>query len=276
MTRMLFTVCRRDCASILVAGILAIHFLAGTGCSRRQEDIGTLRDGFIEPPVEARPRALWDWVDGNFDLEEITQEMEEAARMGMGGFDIWDVCSVVDEDSIVPAGPAFMSDPSVEAICHAINEAERLGLDLGLIIASGWNAGGAWTLPEHQTMGLFHTDTLVRGPGPVELGLEFPVLPDRTGTGRQSEAIIPRGTDGLPIFYKEVALVAHRLEMKDTSMVITGEMVDLSDFRNPSGLLAWDVPPGSWKVTRYVCTPTGQPLFSHTPNSRGPMIDHFS
>lgn len=34
-----------------------------------------------------------------------------------------------------------MSDESVEAICYAINEAERLGLDLGLIVASGWNAG---------------------------------------------------------------------------------------------------------------------------------------
>ncbi len=58
-----------------------------------------------------------------------------------------------------------MGDESVEAICYAINEAERLGLDLGLIIASGWNAGGIWTLPEHQTMGLLQFCRLRKWPG---------------------------------------------------------------------------------------------------------------
>ena len=84
-----------------------------------------LRTGFLEPPLEARPRALWDWVDGNFQLEEITREMEEAVKMGMGGFDIWDVRSVVDEANIMNAGPPFMSEPSVEAICHAIKGKEE-------------------------------------------------------------------------------------------------------------------------------------------------------
>ena len=59
-----------------------------------------IRSGFLEPPQEARPRALWDWVDGNVQMEEITREMEEAVRMGLGGFDIWDVRSVVDEANI--------------------------------------------------------------------------------------------------------------------------------------------------------------------------------
>ncbi|MDX2429632.1 MAG: glycosyl hydrolase, partial [Bacteroides sp.] len=156
-------------------------------------NISRLREGFVTPPIEARPRALWDWVDGNFQMEEITREMEEAVRMGMGGFDIWDVRSVVDEDSIMPAGPPFMGDESLEAICFAINEAERLGLDLGLIVASGWNAGGAWTLPEHQTMGLFSTEVVVSGPSHIHMELAFPELPEMAGkSGRQFKAMIPR------------------------------------------------------------------------------------
>ena len=251
--------------------------LALSGCRvAGTNEIEALREGFISPPVEARPRALWDWVDGNFQLEEITREMEEAARMGMGGFDIWDVRSVMDEAGVVPAGPPFMSDESVEAICHAINEAERLGLDLGLIIASGWNAGGVWTLPEHQTMGLFSSELQVRGPGDKTLQLEFPKLPEMAGKeGRETIALIPRDRDGMPQFYKEVSVISYQIDSSESALVV-GQVVDLSDQMNSDGTLLWNVPEGVWKVVQYVCTNTGQPMISSTPNSRGPMIDHFN
>lgn len=236
-----------------------------------------LRSGFQEPPLEARPRALWAWVDGNFQLEEITFEMEEAARMGMGGFDIWDVRSVVDEAHMMNAGPPFMSDTSIEAICHAINEAERLGLDLGLIIASGWNAGGPWTLPEHQTMGLFSTEITLSGPDEIRLQLEYPELPDRYGTeNRQRHLIIPRERDGTPRFSQEVCVLAYQLDETGSDRVIHGEVIDLSDRMDETGRLSWDVPEGEWMVARYVCANTGQPMISSSPNSIGPMIDHFN
>ena len=48
----------------------------------------------------------------------------------MGGFDIWDIGVSVDPDSVIPAGPAFLSDQSLQAIAYAIREADRLGLEL--------------------------------------------------------------------------------------------------------------------------------------------------
>ncbi|MEN8202743.1 MAG: glycosyl hydrolase [Bacteroidota bacterium] len=253
-------------------------FLINSACAEREVDKqNALREGFMSPPMEARPRALWDWVDGNFQVEEITREMEEAARMGMGGFDIWDVRSVVDEAGIMSAGPPFMSDQYLEGICHAINEAERLGLDLGLIVASGWNAGGAWTLPQHQTMGLFKSELRVRGPGKQLIRLHFPELPDLAGkSGRQTEAFIPRNPDGKPKFYKEVAVLAFQSERDLDTPLIPGRVIDLSDQMDASGLVSWEIPEGEWTLVRYVCTNTGQPMISSAPNSRGPMIDHFS
>lgn len=240
------------------------------------KDVVTLREGFRNPTRSARPHAYWDWVDGNVDLEEITRELEGAARMGMGGFDIWDVRKVVDEDNIVPAGPAFMSEESVEAICHAITEAKRLNLDMGIVTASGWNAGGAWTKPEHQTMGLFRCEIVVGGPGKIAQAIPFPELPDMIGTpGLESGAIIKRGPDGLPVFYTEVAVLA--IPATDKSTPIDRSLIyDISDKLDSSGTLTWQAPPGKWKITRYVCANTGQAMISHTPNSRGPMIDHFS
>lgn len=244
--------------------------------SKNSINTNYLHNGFKNPPLEARPRALWDWVDGNFSLDEITHEMEEAVAKGMGGFDIWDVRKVVDEENIVPAGPAFMSNEYMEGITHAINEAQRLNLDLGLIIASGWNAGGVWTKPEHQTMGLFQSEKDVKGPGIISVKMDFPALPEKGGKpGRERKSIIPRRENGLPEFYSEVCVIAIPVS-NDSSIIEKSMILDISDKMDKDGNINWEAPEGSWKITRYVCTNTGQPMISCTPNSVGPMIDHFN
>src|SRR4030042_1125226 len=140
---------------------LPLLILILISCSKKA--VPDRRDGFLDPPVEARPRGLWCWVNGNFEKGEITRELEEAKAKGMGGMDIWDVSSVTDEMNVVPDGPQFMSDEYLDAICHAVNEATRLGLDMGLIVSSGWNAGGHWTKPENSTMALYSSVIPVTG-----------------------------------------------------------------------------------------------------------------
>jgi (4-O-methyl)-D-glucuronate---lignin esterase len=260
---------------ILLSYIAFVVLACNEGNSHKQQ-LDILKAGFETPPLEARPRALWAWVNGNFDREEITREMEEATRMGMGGFDIWDVSKVVDENNIVPAGPSFMSDEYVDAICYAINEAERLQLNLGLIIASGWNAGGAWTLPENQTMGLFHSEKTVNGPANRKIKLDFPLLPDEPGSSIYNQnSIIPRGNDGRPQFYREIGVIACRL-VRDSILDTCRDIIDLSGRLTKGEEITWQVPEGNWKIVRYVCANTGQPMISSTPNSNGPMIDHFN
>src|ERR687890_753338 len=70
---------------------------------------------FLNPPVDARPKALWPWINGNVSLSQITYELEEAKRKGMGGFDIWDIGVSVDLNKVIPPGPAFLSDQSIQA-----------------------------------------------------------------------------------------------------------------------------------------------------------------
>ncbi len=234
-------------------------------------DNSYLEAGFKNPPLDARPKALWDWVDGNFEKSEITRELEEAKAKGMAGFDIWDVWSVVDETNMMPDGPPFMSDEYVDAIAHAIEEATRLDMELGLVIASGWNAGGSWVKPEHATVGQFRSVTKVTGPAQFNQNLPFPDLPEEYG--RWGEAIIPRGDDGLPVFRGEVAVLA---TPAGDSTLAQAEIINISDKMQPDGNLQWEVPEGDWEITRYVYTNTGQPMIAHTPNSRGPMLDHFN
>ncbi|MDZ7345279.1 MAG: glycosyl hydrolase, partial [candidate division KSB1 bacterium] len=231
----------------------------------------SLELGFYNPPIEARPKGYWVWTNGNFSLPKLREELKEFKDKGMGGVDIWDVAGWVDENNIIPAGPPFMGDESVQAIAEAVRIGGELGLEMGLTISSSWNAGGSWVKPEHGVMGLFRSTIEVVGPSEVDIKLPFPDLPEQDTKDSRIKPIIIRGPDGLPTFYRDVAVLA----MPDRSVLAANDIIDLTKHYR-DGRLQWRAPRGRWKIVRYVCTGTGQPLMRPSPNSNGLMIDHFS
>jgi hypothetical protein len=218
---------------------------------------------FQDPPLDARPGAYWVWLNGNADHAEITRELEEMKAKGMGGAEIWDIGVInPNPDMKVPAGPAFLGPESLAAIHHAMKEADRLGLNLGLINASSWNEGGSWIPPQDAIKAMFVSATNFTGPAKIAQTLPFPA--NRAAKGK----------DGLPLFHREIAVLAFPAAGKN---VITNAaaVINLSDRLNAAGELAWDVPPGKWTVLRFVGATTGQPLEVPSPNSHGLMVDHM-
>jgi len=49
--------------------------LSGCNSPEVSENV-QLRGGFLHPTLEARSWALWEWVDGNFQLEEISLQLD--------------------------------------------------------------------------------------------------------------------------------------------------------------------------------------------------------
>ena len=245
-------------------------FLVLSGFAQTQSNnLQELREGFEDPPIHARPKGFWCWINGNFDLERITQELEQSKANGMGGYDIWDVSPISDVESKVSAGPPFMGKESTDAIVHAIKEATRLNLELGLMVASSWNSGGSWVKPEHGVMGILDTAIVVNSGSQMSEKFPFPELPDYDAYGL--ETLIRKDEKGLPSYYKEVAVLA----MPNAPEPDTSEIIDLSgNFKN--GKLDWEIPEGEWRIVRYVCTNLGTPLKRPSANSNGMMIDHFS
>ena len=156
-----------------------------------------LLDGFRHPPVSARPSVYWVWVNGLTDKRQMTWELEELKAKGIGGVYIFDV-GAQDPQKIVPAGPAFMGPESLEAIGHAVREATRLGLEVGLVTSSSWTCGGPWVPPRYASMGLYHGRLDVTGPTRRADPLPMPALPSRA----------PRGPDGKPAYAKDMAVLA--------------------------------------------------------------------
>jgi len=210
------------------------------------------RELFIEPPIEARPGAYWAWLNGNVDLPQITHELEEMKDKGMSGAEIWDVLCLNNKLGAVPAGPAFLGPESVKAISFAIDEANRLGLRLGLVASSSWNAGGSWVTPDWGLKRLVFTETTVKGPAAVAQ-----VLPQAVAA-----------------YYKDTAVLAFPSTTNKT-IDSTTSVVNLTDRMDAKGLLKWNAPAGEWVILRLGCGSTGEKLMIPSPNSVGLVIDHM-
>lgn len=244
--------------NIVVA--LMIMLFASSGCASKTTD-SQLVAGFKDPGKEARPRAYWNWLNGDVTLDGLTRDLEEAKDKGLGGLEMWDTEAMRNPGGFVPAGPPFMGPESVAAMHHSMKEAKRLGLDLGLITSSGWNAGGPWVPPEMASKNLFYSSVVVNGPGQIKQKLDFPKVPGNC----------PKGEDGLPKWYLDVAVLAWP-DSKDKVIADLSKVIDITD-KLEDGELTWSAPAGNWQVARYVCSNNGQQLIAASPNSKGPFID---
>ncbi len=240
--------------------IILVAILSLSECNSPNQNTDLI-DGFKDPGNEARPRAYWNWLNGDVSLEGLTRDLEEAKDKGLGGLQMWDTEAMRNPDGFVPAGPPFLGEESVKAIHHSMMEAERLDLDLGLICASGWNSGGSWVTPEMASKNLFHSGIVVSGPGQVKRKLPFPEVPENC----------PMGEDGLPAWYEEVAVLAWP-DSDEQVIPDLSDIVDISDKFN-GDILDWNAPSGNWQVVRFVCSNNGQMLIAASPNSKGLFID---
>lgn len=155
------------------------------------EPVVDLEAGWREPPASARTRCWWWWLNGNVTKEAITRDLEEMKAKGLGGANIIDAGGAEQRGHRqVPHGPDYASAEWRELFVHALAEADRLGLELGLNIQSGWNLGGPTVRPEHAVKKLTWAETNIVGGSPVEVALPMP----------------PTNGD----FYRDVATLAFR------------------------------------------------------------------
>src|SRR5512137_2954523 len=130
-----------------------------------------LAGGFADPPDGAKPWAYWWWLDSYATKEGITRDLEEMKRQGIAGVLLFDA----GEGKGSPVGPVFMSPAWRELFKHAIREADRLGIEVGVNICSGWDAGGTWVTPEYAAKRLVYAEATATGPNDVTLSLPQPV-----------------------------------------------------------------------------------------------------
>ncbi len=111
----------------------------------------------------AKSLVFWHWIHGAISKEGITADLEAMKSAGLGGAYIFSIRGVTEP-------PLF--EPSVETLSsewwgmikHAMSEADRLGLELGMNGTDGFTcAGGPWITPEMSMQKVVWADTVVDG-----------------------------------------------------------------------------------------------------------------
>lgn len=136
---------------------------------------GSLEEGFLDPPMSARPQTWWHWMNGNVSKEGITADLEAMKEIGLGGATLFDAGCGVPGGSLKFASPEWF-----DHVKHAAAEARRLDLEICLPNCSGWSSsGGPWNPAANNMKELVRTER--RYTGPRHVREKLPPLPDPHG-----------------------------------------------------------------------------------------------
>ena len=83
-------------ATILPLLLAGVSMTIPAARSEKPADTGLSVEAFRNPPLAARPSALWAWLNGHVDHAQLTLELEEMKANGMRGAIIWDVGAIID------------------------------------------------------------------------------------------------------------------------------------------------------------------------------------
>ncbi len=251
-----------------------------------------LIDGWNNPPIQARLRAYWLWLNGNVTEEAITRDLEWMKHIGMGGGLVFDAGGATQGGHApVPAGPLFGSKPWRELFVHALREADRLGLEIGMNLQSGWNLGGPIVTPDKSAKLITWSELTVTGP--TNLAVALPKPKAREDFYRDTFVLACRnktGTKHRPIRQLAQKAAFHELGMSATDCsplleadpatpgeedALAKDVLDLTDKLNRDGTLRWNAPDGDWVILRFGYTNNGAHVSTSSGKWTGLVLDYL-
>ncbi|MBQ6253508.1 MAG: hypothetical protein IJK05_02485 [Bacteroidales bacterium] len=98
-------------------------------CSEGKE-CTELEAGFMNPPHESRPMALWHWMNGNVTKDGIKKDLQWMHDIGLSGFFLFDAAYSTPQvvDTLLP----YMSEGLKDAFRYAVALADSLDLEVGI------------------------------------------------------------------------------------------------------------------------------------------------
>ena len=144
--------------------IVVLSLLAWTVvCPVDAQQTRSLRDQFQNPSDEAKPWTFWYWMYGAVSKEGITADLEAMKHAGLGGTYLMPIKGV--NEGAQYNGKAQQLTPEWwEMVRFSMEEADRLGLKLGMHICDGFAlAGGPWITPKESMQKVVWSDTIVDG-----------------------------------------------------------------------------------------------------------------
>lgn len=136
----------------------------------------SLEEAFRNPQGDAKPWTLWYWMYGAVSEEGVREDLRSMAEAGLGGAYLVTIRSSNDTRGIPFEGDADqLSDNWWQRVAAAFDEADKLGLQLGVHISDGFAlAGGPWISPAESMQKVVTHETAVEGGRELRLTLPKP------------------------------------------------------------------------------------------------------
>jgi hypothetical protein len=193
-----------------------------------------------------------------------------------------------------------------------MNEAERLGLEMGMFNGAGWSStGAAFVTPDRAMQEVAWTEADVKGPGRVKIKLAIPRAALGIERDMKKDPIINRRyympREKVEGYFRNLAVFAvpaipagqKPWQLKDWrnkaafgkmadrftpddrrapagQVISLDQLIDISRFMNAEGELDWEAPAGDWTILRMGYQPTGRNNHPASEGGRGLEIDKMS
>lgn len=220
---------------ILAAGLISL------ACTSKTEK--ELIAAFENPPQEAKPIMIWQWMDGWVTKEGITADLEAYAAAGVAGVQNFQVGGPEQTGFTHEKNPVG-SEQWKELMRWAMEECARLGLTFGTHNCPGWSSSAYPNVtPEYSMLELVWTSAQLHS-GQNELMLEKPL----------------QRLD----FYRDICVLAMPA---DVETIMSDEIVDISSYMSADGVLNWDAAGKDWEIIRFGYTSLNKTDWATSPVS---------
>lgn len=273
---------------------------ADTGKNSSNINIDQVREEFRNPPREYGVNCWWWWLNGNVNKAAITKDLEAMKSRNFQGAMIFDAGGHNQRgNKDIPDGPLFGSDEWNKLFVFALDEAKRLGLEMGFNIQSGWNLGGPRVTPQYAAKQITFSETKITDNKNVSVKLELPdsrndfykdivVLAFPVNDARKTNEFI---TDlDLKLGYHELGGSAPdtrflltntlrnntRSQDKTSYIVKMEDILDLTSRMDAEGRLNWRAPEGEWSILRIGYTCTDSHVSTSSGDWQGSVLDYMS
>lgn len=181
---------RKKCLINLFSVSIILLLIINGSCGKAPQG-DDLAEQFHNPTSEeVAPWTFWYWMYGAVSKEGITADLEAMQEIGLGGAYLMPIRSGADNKTF-DYSPTYdqLTPEWWEMVRFSMEEADRLGLKLGMHICDGFAlAGGPWITPETSMQKVVWSDTIIEG-------------------GAVNGLSIPR-PESYEDFYKDIALFA--------------------------------------------------------------------
>jgi hypothetical protein len=208
---------------------------------------------FASPPPEYGPSCnLW-LFGGVYSPDDIHKTLEQIKDEGLGGFRIYPVYPLAEDDAALNIHNArYLSPEFLQLERGTVQNGLSGGLLPDALLGDGWPFGGPFIPPELGAGQLKFYSQEVRGPTTFTAPIPGKVKPP------------------------EKLLAVEAAQITAEGGVDLATLIDLTPQVNQGKVHKWRIPPGRWKLMTFVSGYTGMKVKRASLGGEGLVLDHFS